>query len=182
MIKMFEQYINLLALIGVMVIIAMAFALQIALNELPCPLCLLQRVGFTFIMLGLLMNLRFGFRPSHYAIILLSGLYTSFVAIRQVSLHVLPGAGAYGNAIFSLHLYTWAYITSMAIVVVMSFMLGFERQYTARDQLGIKHRQLTNFFIVIGTLLILINLVSVILECGFKACPDNPVTYLLLSK
>jgi hypothetical protein len=35
-------------------------------------------------------------------------------------------------------------------------------------------------WLVIG--LIALNVVSTLLECGFDACPDNPIDYLLLKR
>lgn len=120
---------NIFELLAIIVVLALALAFQFVLHELPCPLCMLQRVGFVGIALGFLLNLRFGFRPSHYSIALISALYTSFVALRQIVLHVIPGTGAYGDAVFGMHLYTWSFIIAMVIVVVTVFLLGVDRQY-----------------------------------------------------
>ena len=53
---------NALSLYAVAAVLAAAFAAQFILHELPCPLCLLQRTLFA---------VRFGPRPSHYAMSLL---------------------------------------------------------------------------------------------------------------
>src|SRR3990167_6896576 len=90
-----ERLANFFEVVGVMLVIVLAFLMQFVCNELPCPLCLLQRFGFMAIAFGFLLNFRFGFRPSHYSIILLSSLFTAFVALRQVALHILPGSGSY---------------------------------------------------------------------------------------
>ncbi len=94
-----ENICNLLEVYFIILMLVMAFAIQFILHEIPCPLCLLQRLGFLAIAFGFLMNLRFGLRPSHYAIVIISALYTSFVALRQIALHVVPGTGSYGSAI-----------------------------------------------------------------------------------
>src|SRR5258708_5735838 len=128
----FDQLVNMFELTIVVIILLTAFVFQFNLRELPCPLCLLQRVGFLCIAFGFLLNLRFGFRPSHYSIVLISGLFTSFVALRQIALHVIPGSGAYGSGIFGLHLYTWSFVAAMAITIATTLLLGIDRQYKTR--------------------------------------------------
>jgi disulfide bond formation protein DsbB len=181
-IVIYERFFNALELVAVIVMLLMAFGFQMVLKELPCPLCLLQRVGFIGIACGFLMNLRFGLRPSHYAMVLLSALFTSFVALRQIVLHVLPGTGSYGDAIFGLHLYTWSFITCMFIVIATTFMLGIDRQYRIPHRTNIRKPILTQALFGMLSLLIVANIVSVGLECGLHACPDNPERYLWLLK
>jgi len=41
-----NRLLDMLALCGISVVLAVAFYYQFALGELPCPLCALQRVGF----------------------------------------------------------------------------------------------------------------------------------------
>lgn len=172
-----ENVFNIIELMGIVVMLLLAFVFQVVLNELPCPLCLLQRVGFLGVALGFLLNLRFGLRPSHYAIVLISALYTSFVALRQVALHVVPGTGVYGNAVFGLHLYTWCFVISMLVVVVTTFMLAVDRQYQRPHPANIRWRYLTHFLFIIVALLIVINITSVLFECGIQQCPDDPIHY-----
>lgn len=178
MIRLAGRTLSTLELVGIFLALFMAFAFQILLHELPCPLCLLQRLGFLGIAFGLLLNLRFGLRPSHYSIVIISALFTSFVALRQIALHIVPGTGAYGSAIFGLHLYTWSFIVAMLIVVVTTVVLGVERQYKATSaSKKISSPWLTHGLFSVITLLIIANIVSVLLQCGLVQCPDNPVHY-----
>lgn len=178
-----EKIFNLLELLGVIVILALALILQYIYHELPCPLCLLQRIGFFGIIFGLLLNLRFGFRPSHYAIVLMSGIFTSAVSLRQIALHIIPGTGSYGTPLFGLHLYTWSFIFAVIIIIVTTLLLGIDRQYqegyldTNRSWNFLTHSM---FFLV--SIIMVINLISIFLECGLKQCPDNPVNYEVLSQ
>ncbi|RDI48856.1 disulfide bond formation protein B [Aquicella lusitana] len=172
--------VNFFELSAVIVIIILALCIQLIVHELPCPLCLLQRVGFLCMAYGFLMNFRFGFRPSHYSIVLVSGLYTCFVALRQIALHVIPGTGAYGSAILGFHLYTWSFIAAMAIVVITSLLLGVDHQFQPTQNRGKGWLFLTHSLFAIVSIIIAANIVSVILECGFKTCPDDPVRYELL--
>lgn len=177
--KTFAVLLNVLELTGVLATLFMAVAFQLILNELPCPLCLLQRIGFLYIAFGFLLNLRFGIRPSHYAVALISAVYTSFVALRQIALHVVPGTGSYGDAIFGFHLYTWSFIVSMTIVVVTTLLLGIDRQYDTRQQPG-RLSVLAHILFAIMAVLAAVNLAAVFMECGLSQCPDNPVQYKII--
>ena len=65
---------NALSLYAVALVLAVAFAAQLVLRELPCPLCLLQRLQFATLAVGPILNVRFGPRPSHYALSLLAAV------------------------------------------------------------------------------------------------------------
>lgn len=177
-VKIIERMLNALEISGIILVLFMAFAFQIILHELPCPLCLLQRFGFLGVAFGFLLNLRFGLRPSHYAIALASAIFTSFVALRQVALHVVPGTGVYGDAILGLHLYSWSLIISMIIVVATTLMLGVDRQYQSPPSTSVSMSWITSILFGIVLFIVLANVFSVAFECGLAQCPDNPTHYL----
>lgn len=169
---------NLLELAFIILVLLMALVFQFVLKELPCPLCLLQRVGFLGIAFGFLLNLRYGLRPSHYGLSLLSALFTAFVALRQVALHVVPGTGTYGSAIFGLHMYTWSFVIAMAIVLFNVILLSFDREYLSVKQ-AIRWKKLSHLLFICLLIVAAINLVSAFAECGLGQCPDNPTQYLI---
>ena len=172
------MFCDLLEFLGVTLVLGLAFLFQIIYKELPCPLCLLQRLGFFFMAFGLLLNLRFGPRPSHYSIVLLSSLLTSFVALRQIALHVVPGTGSYGDPVFGLHLYTWSFIVSMAVLIGTSLILGVDRQYQLGYMNGKKTCWMVHVLFLILVILIGLNVAGVAMECGLSQCPENPTKYL----
>lgn len=173
--------INIIDIIGVVIILAFASLFQYILKELPCPLCLLQRAGFFLIGMGFLFNLRFGAKPSHYAISTLGALFTAAVATRQILLHILPGSGAYGSPFLGLHLYTWVFIASLAFLAWISFQLMLEKQFEFNRWFAFKNNKgltaLIHAVFVAVIALGIINMISVYLECGFKACPEEPKGY-----
>jgi disulfide bond formation protein DsbB len=63
-----------ISLSAVALVLAAAFAAQFMLHELSCPLCLLQRILFATLAIGPILNIRFGPRPSHYAMSLLAAV------------------------------------------------------------------------------------------------------------
>lgn len=173
--------INLIDVIGIFCLLLAALILQFIFHELPCPLCLLQRWGLLAIAYGFLLNVRFGIRPSHYAISILSALYTAIVAGRQILLHIAPGTGDYGKPILGLHLYTWVFIICVLIILFITFMLLFEDIF---KKIHIKKNKFLEIFTISVFILIILitfaNSITTLLECGFYACPDEPTKYQLL--
>jgi len=170
---------NALGLLAVSAVLLFAFVDQLVYGDLPCPLCILQRAGLVAAGFGLALNVRFGPRPSHYAIMILGAAVGGAIAARQILLHIVPGTGSYGNPFLGMHFYTWSLVVAALIVVGGAIMLLFERQFSesARpERLG--GLALASF--VVFTLLVLGNGVSTVLECGGGLCPDNPTDYLLL--
>src|SRR5258708_19724747 len=82
--------INALGLYAVALVLVIAFGAQLLLNELPCPLCLLQRVQFAMLAVGPILNLRFGPRPSHYAVSPFTATPGAAFATRHIFLHIMP--------------------------------------------------------------------------------------------
>jgi disulfide bond formation protein DsbB len=172
---------NTLGLYAVAAVLAAAFAAQRLLHELPCPLCLLQRIQFAVLAIGPIMNIRWGPRPSHYALSLLAAAAGFAFSTRQVLLHIMPGDAGYGTALFGYHYYTLALIGFATAIVLLAAMLLFDRQFkedgAAPPAAGSVFAS-TAVWLVIG--LTALNVVSTLLECGFAACADNPVVYELL--
>jgi disulfide bond formation protein DsbB len=171
----FALIVNILDVLALIVILTLAFIFQWVFHELPCPLCLLQRVGFLITGIGFLLNLRYSLRPSHYAISLIGALFTSFVALRQIALHVVPGTGAYGSSILGLHMYTWSFIASMAIICFTAILLSFDAQYRVPEPELKRGKFLVSLLMVIMLALALSNVVVVLNECGLFQCPENPM-------
>jgi disulfide bond formation protein DsbB len=172
---------NALSLYGVAAVLAAAFAAQFTLNELPCPLCLLQRVMFTALAIGPILNIRFGPRPSHYALSLLAALIGAIVSTRQVLLHIMPGDAGYGTAMLGYHYYTWALLGFVAAIALLAAILLFDKQFdSALTEPPVSAFARTAVWLVIG--LTALNVISTLLECGFGACADNPVVYEWLKR
>ena len=99
MTRAFAITLNAVSLYAVALVLAAAFAAQLMLDELPCPLCLLQRLQFAVLAIGPILNVRFGPRPSHYALSLLAAVAGAAFSTRQVLLHIMPGDAGYGTAL-----------------------------------------------------------------------------------
>lgn len=173
---------NVLGLYVIAAVLTAAFAAQFLLDELPCPLCLLQRVMFTALAIGPILNVRFGPRPSHYAMSLLAAIIGAVVSTRQILLHIIPGDAGYGTALFGYHYYTWAFMGFVAAIVLLGAILLFDSQFDDDDAAPRPAGAFARIavWLVIG--LTALNVISTLLECGFGACADNPVFYELLKR
>lgn len=172
---------NALALYAVAFVLFAAFAAQLLLGELPCPLCLLQRILFAMLAVGPMLNIRHGPRSSHYALSLFAAVVGAVVSSRQILLHILPGDTGYGSALFGYHYYTWAFIGFVAAIVAIAAVLLFERQFEERAApTPVNGFAAAAIWLVIA--LTALNVVSALLECDFGACADNPVVYELLKR
>ena len=168
---------NALSLYAVALVLAAAYAAQFILHELPCPLCLLQRILFAALAVGPILNIRFGPRPSHYAMSLLAAVAGAVASTRQVLLHIMPGDAGYGSALLGYHYYTWALLGFITAIVLLAAILLFDRQFEEDKAVlpatGGAFAQ-TAVWLVIA--LTAANVVTTLLECGFGACADNPVS------
>ena len=174
-----SRVLNALALLGVTAIPGLAFAWQFVYDELPCPLCLLQRVAFMLAGVGLLLNLRLGPSPMHYAMTIAASLGGMVASGRQVLLHIAPGDAGYGTPFLGLHFYTWAFIAFGALIVFCVLMLSVDRKW-GDNMLKRPVSALGLIIMALFFIMVLANLGSTTLQCGFGPCPDNPTGYLWL--
>lgn len=170
---------NLLAVAGLGVVLLAAYAFQFALGELPCPLCTLQRIAFALTAFGFVLNLRYGARPAHYGLIILSALFGMTASGRQVLLHIVPGSGAYGSPFLGLHFYTWAFILFGLVVlgVAVLLLLGTGPADSRRQPAPLA--KAAALFVIA---LVLANAVTTFVQCGPVECPDDPTGYWLLTR
>lgn len=174
----FPRFLNTLGLVGVTFVLAFAFVWQFAYNELPCPLCLLQRVAFMLVGIGFLLNARFGSSPVHYGITILSAIGGAIASGRQTLLHIAPGDPGYGSPFLGLHFYTWALILFVIIIAYCAIMLMLDRTLNGTI-ITTPPNSTVRFIMWLFVLIIIGNFVSTFLECGLGACPDNPIEYLM---
>ncbi|MFO1396418.1 MAG: disulfide bond formation protein B [Burkholderiales bacterium] len=172
-----QRTLDTTALAGICGVLLIAFFYQFMLGELPCPLCALQRVGFIVAGAALVLNLRAGYSPAHYGVIALTAVAAGSASLRQIALHVVPGSGSYGSALFGFHFYTWAFVGYGALVAYVGAMLVIAGPGVTRER-GPAGGGLANAVCVVFLLLAAANVAAFLLECGFGPCPDNPVGYL----
>jgi disulfide bond formation protein DsbB len=179
---------NGLGVTGIALVLLVAFVMQFAQGELPCPLCNLQRVAFVLCGFGFLLNLRFGSQPAHYGITILAALFGLAVSGRQVLLHIVPGDPGYGPPLMGVHLYTWTSVffgtTLLGVALLLILSGGGRVEHDRLDgarrgqSFGVLARFVAWFLIVMT----LANAVASFALCGPIECPDNPTSYWLLQQ
>jgi disulfide bond formation protein DsbB len=171
---------NYAFLLAVMVVIAAiltaAMTLQYANRELPCPLCLLERVALFGICFGALANFRHGFSYRNTGYSLLFAVLLLVVSVRQTLLDIYPRPGhAYiGSAILGIHMPVWSIIIAVTVLCVYAFklvLLGGDAFLEGADTKAFPHIRRGAVAIGIYVIaLVAVNLVSVVLQCGLGEC------------
>lgn len=180
-----ETTLNALALYAIAAVLGVAFFDQLVNGELPCPLCLLQRAGFLLLAIGPVMAVARGPRAAYYGVTILAGLAGAGFAMRQILLHIAPGDAGYGAPFLGLHFYTWAFVVFVVAIAASALMLVLRQpdgEKSDEAQVGAAAGSaLGRIGIILVILMAAANTLSTTLECGFATCPDDPVTYQLLT-
>lgn len=163
----FALTIFILVLMG---ILSGAYYQQFFKREMPCPLCLLQRLAMFGVSLGDFMNLRFGLRARYFAFSLFSALLGAGISIRQILLHICPGSPIFGIPVYGLNLYTWAFLAFAGSILAISLALIL----LPRECKIIKMNKWEWFTVCVVLALLLSNTITTYIECGIGACPDLP--------
>jgi len=174
-----SRLLNALGLIALDTVLVLAFVDQLWYRDLPCPVCILQRAGFIAAGFGLALNLVFGPKPSHYGVAILGAIAGGAISMRQILVHIVPGTGSYGNPIFGVHLYTWAFIAFALLIVACAIMLLDDRQFARTEPMSARLRVLPLTALTVFLVLAVANVISTLALCGMGFCPDLPTDYLL---
>ncbi len=154
-------------------ILTAAMVLQYYDHEIPCPLCLLQRVAMFGVCFGIIMHFRHGYSARNDGIGMLFALFLLIVSVRQTLLDIYPrpGHSYIGSAVLGLHMPVWSIVIAVAILLAFAVKFAALGDENLRDQqpapaLGGLARILSLYVVAIC----LINFGSVILQCGADAC------------
>jgi len=170
---MLDRLILLLLAMVLSAVLTAAMVMQFAFGEIPCPLCLLQRVAMFGCCFGLLHQLRVRDSERGGGIALLFALLLLVIAARQSLLDLVPRPGhAYiGTAVFGLHMPVWSVLIGVAQLLALSLRLtlfGGPRVPPEAARLPlVRATRLLEFYVV---LICAINFASVLLQCGFGEC------------
>jgi disulfide bond formation protein DsbB len=176
-----SRLLNALGLIAVDTVLALAFIDQLWFRDLPCPVCILQRAAFTAAGFGLALNLLFGPRPSGYGLTILGAAVGAAISMRQILTYMVPGSGSYGNEIFGMHLYSWAFIAFALMVVGCGLLLLDDRQFARSEPRSNRLSVLPLTAFVLFVVLAIGNVISTLLICGAGFCPQVPAGYLIFN-
>jgi len=178
------NFIGLIAMIGVLL---GAYIYQFAYHELPCTLCLLQRLAMFAVAFGAAMNLMLGPDPRHYGVCLVSAVFGISISIRQTLLHINPyfdtNAGKptlsattnppFGQAVFGLDLYVWGVLLFGIVILAVGIVQLFPGQFRKTTD---EPQWLTRLAVIgVGLFFAVaaIETLTTFFECGLSACPND---------
>lgn len=182
-----ERILNLLGLLGIIAVFLSAFIYQFSYRDLPCTLCLLQRVAMLGVAVGAAMNVMIRPDPRHYGVCLVSAVFGIAVSIRQSLLHINPyfdvHAGEptllattnppFGQVVLGLHLYIWGIIIFLVTFLAVGIVQLLRDAAQNSDTQPAWMARLGSLGVGLLVLVAFVQAVTVFMECGFGDCPDN---------
>lgn len=170
---MLDRLILLFLTVILSAVLTAAMVMQFAFGEIPCPLCLLQRVAMFGCCFGLLHQLRARESERGGGIALLFALLLLVIATRQTLLDLFPRPGhAYiGSAVFGVHMEVWSVVIGVSLLLALALRLTLFGAPRLLPQAGrpplARAVRLLEFYVV---LICIPNLASVVLQCGLGEC------------
>ena len=164
--------------LGMMAVIAAiltaAMVVQYGYGELPCPLCLLQRVAMLGVCFGLMQNFRSGFSDRNLGFSLLFSVLLLVVSVRQTLLDIYPRPGHEytGSAVLGLHMPVWSILIALALITAFALKLcviGTEEGTRPPERTSLFGRLATVLSLYVIAIA-LVNFGSVVVQCGLSEC------------
>ncbi|MBV2143891.1 disulfide bond formation protein B [Falsochrobactrum sp. TDYN1] len=157
-------------------ILTTAMTLQYAWGEIPCPLCLLQRVAMFGVCFGIILQFRHGFSYRNTGLSMVFSLFLLIVSVRQTLLDIYPRPGHeyIGSAVFGMHMPVWSVLIAVALLTAFAIQLivwgnqvqWCEKPISRLPLLRVLATILSLYVIAIGV----VNFVSVGVQCGVGEC------------
>jgi len=118
-------------------VLTTAMVFQYHGGEIPCPLCLLQRVAMFGVCFGAILHFRHGYCARHDGVSMLSALLLLIISTRQTLLDIYPRPGHIyiGSAVLGLHMPVWS------VVIAVAILLAFAIKLTVLGGEGLRDRQ-----------------------------------------
>ena len=171
------NYVYLLLMMMVIAgILTAAMVLQYAKGELPCPLCLLQRIAMFGVCFGIIQNFRTGFSYQNTGYSLLFTIFLLVVSVRQTLLDIYPRPGHdyIGSAVLGLHMPVWSIIIALCLLTAYAAKLAvlggdeyLEEIPPSRFPLIGRLGAVVSLYV---TVICAVNFASVVLQCGLEEC------------
>ena len=181
------RVLNFVGMVGMLCVALGAYVYQFSQEELPCTLCLLQRVAMVGVAFGAALNLTFGPRPRYYGVCLLSAVFGLVISFRQTMLHVNPyydktadeptlSATAnppFGQEVLGLHLYVWGLVIFSITVLAVGVVLLFRGQFEVPAAEPAWLTKLATVGVVILLVVAAAETLTTFAECGLGDCPND---------
>lgn len=169
--KNLQRNLNGLVVVIIAGVLLSAYGVEIIWREVPCPLCMLQRLCMIGTAIGCLLNLRFGIHMSHYGLTLLASLAGGTVALRQISLHVCPGFPEFGYPVLGLSLYTWSFMVFVCVGLAVAGLLFLYDPHKDSEESAL-FSSFGKFVFGLIFSVTFANMITTFLHCGFGPCQE----------
>ncbi len=171
------NFFDMLIILALCTTLLIAFGYQFAVNDLPCAMCVMSRMGVYAMSFGLLSNLLLARNTKNYLLVIIAGLVQIAISLEFIVRHIVRGSGSYGSPIFGLHMYSWNFIFTVLIVIYCAIagLISEKVSYNkGKPTLALKLIVALLFITLAG------NTISTFVECGIYSCPSDPHSYWLL--
>ena len=154
-------------------------------HELPCPLCLLQRLAYFGIGFGVIQIVRNKVSVRYIGYMMLFTLFLLIVAERQSLLDIVvrPNHGWIGSAVLGLHMPIWSVVVSLLLLISYAINFSVLKYNDTFMAIKIEHyprlKKIASALILYIILLCIVNLIAIVLQCGLYNCHTD--SYLLLN-
>jgi disulfide bond formation protein DsbB len=154
-------------------ILTAAMVMQYGFGEIPCPLCLLQRLAMFGVCFGLVLQLRSGASERGTGIGLIFSVVLLVISVRQTLLDIFPRPGHdyVGSAIFGVHMPVWSVFIAVALLfgfAVRLALFGGARSVPMAESLST--RRLAQGLFIYVAVICAINFMSVVAQCRWGEC------------
>lgn len=162
-------------------ILTAAMTMQYAFGEIPCPLCLLQRVAMFGCCFGIIMQLRSSGSERGTGIAMIFAMLLLVISVRQTLLDLFPRLGHeyVGSAVLGIHLPVWSVLIAAALLLGFAARLAMFGGNREGDADFHPLRLLGRALAIYVAVLCAINFASVVVQCGLDQC--HTTDYRLLS-
>ena len=183
----FVRVLNFFGLLGMIGVLLGAYYMQFAYRELPCTLCLLQRLAMVAVAYGAAMNVVLGPDPRHYGVCIVSAVFGLAISIRQSLLHINPyfdkstslptleatANPGFGTPIFGYHMYAWGVLIFCTVILIVGIVQLFGGQFEKREHSSDSLRTMAMVGAALFFAIAAVETVTVFLECGPGDCPND---------
>jgi len=171
-----DRLVLLLMLLALAAVLTAAMVMQVVFGEIPCPLCLLQRVAMLGCCFGLIHQLHAEESERGTGIAMVFAVVLLVISVRQTLLDIVPRPGHeyVGSAVLGLHMPVWSVV--IAVALLLGFALRFALFGAPRDVApaqGTVVRRCARGLEIYVLLVAGLNLVAVVLQCGLGDCPTT---------
>ncbi len=162
-------------------VLCMAMYHQYFMGEIPCPLCLLQRVAFLGFAYGAMMQFLGSHRLKYVGVSLFFASLLLVISGRQSLLDICHTQGHewVGSAIWNIHMPVWSFILGLGLVFFVACDLIFiTPDHKSNINRYVSLKAIFNILVILIIFISGINFISTFIQCGLYNC--HTTGYLLL--